>query len=83
MGQPEKIEDLKFLPGKKLLDYYAKVDTGLTYKPIKYAGFAEKGTPTSSQAWKINYFVYDSDYDLTQILTAYGSWDDRLTLTYA
>jgi YD repeat-containing protein len=48
-----------------------------------YIGEAPRGTSTSSVAWKITKYVWDAN-DLPQTkTTAFDSWDNYLTATYA
>ncbi len=77
MGTPESIDDIKFIPVKTKMEYYPAPN-----KKIKYLGVAEKGSSTSNPVWKINLYNYDGDWDIIEILTSYGSWDDRASLTY-
>ncbi len=77
MGLPENITDIKFIPGREKYDYYPAPN-----KKIKYVGFAEKGKTADLPVWKINYYVYDGDWDIIDILVAYGSWTDRASLDY-
>jgi len=75
MGQPEKIEDLKFLPIKKRLAYNSNGD-------VEYVGVVERGVVESSLAWKINKYSYDINNNLILVESGYGSWDGRASLSY-
>lgn len=77
MGLPENIADIKFIPVREKYDYYS-----LPNKKIKYYGYAESGKSSSQPVWKINLFLYDGDWDITDTLVAYGAWDDRDSLDY-
>lgn len=48
-----------------------------------YVGFAEKDNPTSDIEWIIWKITYDSYNDFSYKQSAFGSWDDRASLTYS
>jgi hypothetical protein len=75
VGQPEKIEDLKFLPIKKRLAYNSNGD-------VEYVGVSERGLSEASEAWKINKYSYDINNNLILVESGYGSWNNRVTLVY-
>lgn len=61
----------------KQIDYDVRTDSN----PV-YVGYALRGTATSADAWTIQYLTYDGSDRVTSIETAYGSWDNRASLTY-
>lgn len=49
---------------------------------VIYAGSAPKGTATSDVNWTINKYTYDGSSQVTDITTAFDSWDNRAGATY-
>lgn len=60
-----------------IADYDARTDG----QPI-YLGFGARGLSTSSSGWLIQKFTYDSDNQCDSRQIAYGTWDNKGTLTY-
>lgn len=48
-----------------------------------YVGFTEKGNPTSDTEWTVWKITYDSYNDFSYKQSAFGSWDNRASLTYS
>lgn len=62
-------------------DYGARTDGQAVY-----LGNAVRGVATSTASWIIYKFTYASSSDNANVVTrqtAYGSWDNRASLTYA
>lgn len=47
-----------------------------------YLGYAVIGKATSDDAWIIFKFTYDANMQILTKKTAYGTWDNRASLTY-
>ena len=55
-----------------------------TDRSLKYQEFAQRGSATDIEnGWLIYAFTYSTLNQATLRQTAYGTWDDRGTLTYA
>ena len=71
----KKIEDIKFIPVVERYDYDSDGD-------LIYAGYADRGTTSSENKWKISRFTYDGNKNVVLKETAYGVWNDRVSLSY-
>lgn len=60
------------------LDYGSRTDGQPVYK-----GNAVSGVATSTASWIIAKYTYDGSNNILTKTTAYGSWDNRASLTYA
>lgn len=71
-------------PFQQIFDYDVRADQ----QPV-YIGWATCGVATSTPAWKIRKFTYNSDGSVATIKYANGDvgfrakWDDRTSLAYA
>lgn len=48
-----------------------------------YAGYAPRGVTASSEGWLLFKYTYDGDGFCTLKQTAYASWDNRASASYA
>lgn len=64
-------------PVRFILDYDVRTDG----QPV-YQGFADTGVATSTPEWLIYKFSFNGSNQVTNRDVAYGSWDNRASLTY-